>query len=66
MLHLKGLASWLSLLFATLVGTAISVADKELKARAPVLSEVAGRGVHPPFLDEFENKGVAKWVPVDV
>jgi hypothetical protein len=24
-----------------------------------------GEGVHPPpFLDEFENKGFAKWVPV--
>jgi hypothetical protein len=26
--------------------------------------EVAGMGVHPhPFLDKFENKWVAKWVP---
>jgi hypothetical protein len=50
-------------LFATLAGRFISVADKELKARVPVLSEVPGRGVHPTFLHEFENKGVAKWVP---
>jgi hypothetical protein len=21
-------------------------------------------GTPPPFLDEFENKGIAKWVPV--
>jgi hypothetical protein len=50
-------------LFATLAGRAISVADKELKARAPVLSEVSGRGVHPPFLHAFEKKEVAKCVP---
>ena len=50
-------------MFATLAGRAISVADKKLKARAPVLSGAPGRGVHPPFLHEFEKKEVAKWVP---
>jgi hypothetical protein len=62
-LHLKSLALRLSLLFATLTGRFISVAGKELKARAPVLSGAPGRGVHPPFLHEFEKKGVVKWVP---
>jgi hypothetical protein len=39
--------------------------EKEAKAGWGIEDREDG-GTHPPFPDEFENKGVAKWAPVSI
>jgi hypothetical protein len=72
-LHLKSLALGVSLLFAILAGCSVNVAGREFRTMGKRRSgrlrpnENGVKGVYPPpFLDEDENKWVAKCTPVSV
>ena len=60
----KGFNCAVSLLFATLAGARISVADKGLRVRLRDGRNVGEGGTHPPFRQGFEKAEVAKWAPV--
>jgi hypothetical protein len=58
----KGLSPLVSLLFATVAGGSISVADKGLRGITARPLEHRGARVHPPHsMEDHKNKGVAKW-----
>ncbi len=63
----KGFSPAVSLLFATLAGRCISVADKGLRGSTARPLERRGAGVHPPIRwKTIKTKGLQNGVPVSV